>query len=582
VTPTGTVTILHSFGDGSVANDGVNPNTQLVAGVDGNFYGVTEYGGAPIPGQGAASGVGTVFKMTPGGVVTILHSFGPGCITGDGARPRCLTQTPDGTLYGGTYTSGNAAYPHGFGIIFSISASGTYTILHVMQLADGAGVVGLIPYPDGNLYGITVAGGGSSISGDYNAIYGGTFFKITPSGLVSTLIFFPDMQSGGKDFPAADLFLAVDGTFYWYTLNSSYFSESDVLESMQPDGDPQLFGAYGESGASGTFTGITGGPFIIDPYGNLYKSTGDIEAVVPTGIVSVAHAFNGTDGSSPNALVFARNGDLYGTTVQGGSAGNGVIFKLHNAAPYDQAADFVFTPNYTYHNGVKTGSPLSFTVTAIDNSKRIAGGYAGTVHFTSNDPNAALPADSKLTNGVGMFQATFTTSNTLTVYDTVNHPVTGSSPINVFQPSKFQVTTSDTVIPGIPFNITVTAIDSFGNVVDSYPGTVHITSTDGSATLHGRPGEGSRAVGLEDLTGDRRLSGRWRRATAATATACKKHRGGHCQDVCNRASCPLHKHLLSRPAAFFVPGGRLALRLSATCFIRVGPADLPHFVQRPN
>jgi uncharacterized repeat protein (TIGR03803 family) len=207
------VTILHSFGDGSVVDDGVNPTSQLLQGVDGNFYGITEYGGAPIPGQGAGSGTGTVFKMTPTGVVTILHSFGPGCLTGDGARPRCLTQTPDGTLYGGTYTSGNAAYPHGFGIIFSISPSGTYTILHVMQLADGAGVVGLSSYPDRNLYGIAVAGGGS-VTGS-SPIYGGTYFKVQPSGLFTTQTYFPG-PTRNYDSPA-DFVLGPDGDFYFYT-----------------------------------------------------------------------------------------------------------------------------------------------------------------------------------------------------------------------------------------------------------------------------------------------------------------------------------------------------------------------------
>ena len=53
------------------------PPPNFCRGIDGNFYGITEYGGAPIPGQGAESGTGTVFKMTPTGTVTILHSFGP-------------------------------------------------------------------------------------------------------------------------------------------------------------------------------------------------------------------------------------------------------------------------------------------------------------------------------------------------------------------------------------------------------------------------------------------------------------------------------------------------------------------------
>jgi len=481
VTPTGTVTILHSFGDGSVANDGGEPNTKLVLGIDGNFYGTTENGGAPIPSGAQAGGtVGTVYKITPSGVLTILHSFGPGCLNGDGAFPKSLTQTPDGTLYGGTYTAGNAAFPHGFGVIFSISPSGTYTIRHVMKLADGAGVTGLIAAPDRNLYGITIAGGGSYYNpGGIGLLYGGTFFKLTPSGTFTTLVDFPD--SFGENFttyyPPSDLFLASDGTFY---LNAGS-GPSGELEAERPNGGSAEFGVFGQ-------IGVPTGPFIVDTFGNLYKSTGsgtygEIDDVTPDTVSTVAHTFNGTDGMNPNGVILGTDGNLYGTTSAAGSANGGVIFKLHNAAADGPTTVFDLKLNYPNPSGVDSGVPLSFTVTAMDSHHRIVPGYAGTVHFTSDDPNAILPADATLTNGVGTFQATFFVPNNLTVTDTVTPSITSSGPILVLTAQSFLVTAPASVTPGVPFNITVKALDTIGGTVPGYSGTVHITSTDGAATL---------------------------------------------------------------------------------------------------
>ena len=74
-----TYSVLHNFGDGSVANDGAEAQANLTLGTDGNFYGTTPFGGS--------ANLGTVFKMTPAGVVSILHSFGDGSVQNDGYNP---------------------------------------------------------------------------------------------------------------------------------------------------------------------------------------------------------------------------------------------------------------------------------------------------------------------------------------------------------------------------------------------------------------------------------------------------------------------------------------------------------------
>jgi uncharacterized repeat protein (TIGR03803 family) len=157
VTPSGTETVLYSFAGGS---DGEHPYAGVIQGSDGNFYGTTY--------QGGASGYGTVFKVTPSGTETVLHSFAGG--SSDGANPEAgLTQGSDGNFYGNTYLGGAG----NLGTVFELAASGTETVLHtfVGGSSDGANPsANLVQGSDGNLYGSTGAGGTSN---------DGTFFKVT-------------------------------------------------------------------------------------------------------------------------------------------------------------------------------------------------------------------------------------------------------------------------------------------------------------------------------------------------------------------------------------------------------------------
>ena len=125
MTTSGTVTILYSFGSSSLPADGVEPSTSLVQGADGNFYGMTAGGGTAYS--------GTIFKLTPLGQETILHNFGDGSVTNDGANPDfALTLASDGNFYGTTSGGGSA----GSGVIFRISPVGQETILH--SFGDGS------------------------------------------------------------------------------------------------------------------------------------------------------------------------------------------------------------------------------------------------------------------------------------------------------------------------------------------------------------------------------------------------------------------------------------------------------------
>jgi autotransporter-associated beta strand protein len=134
------------------------------------------------------------------------------------------------------------------------------------------------------------------------------------------------------------------------------------------------------------------------------------------------------------------------------------------------------------------GTAFTFTVTALDASNNTASGYTGTVHFTSSDGNAMLPANSTLTSGVGTFNATLKTAGnqTLTATDTVTSSITGTSntiTVSAAAATHFAVSAPSSATAGTAFNFTVTAQDAFNNTATGYTGTVHFTSSDGQATL---------------------------------------------------------------------------------------------------
>ena len=134
------------------------------------------------------------------------------------------------------------------------------------------------------------------------------------------------------------------------------------------------------------------------------------------------------------------------------------------------------------------GSPSAFTVTALDRFNNTATGYTGTVHFTSTDANATLPASSTLTNGTGTFSATLKTAGqqTITATDTVSGSIAGTSgsiSVSPAEATQFDMSAPGSVTAGSPSAFTVTALDRFNNTATGYTGTVHFTSTDANATL---------------------------------------------------------------------------------------------------
>jgi uncharacterized repeat protein (TIGR03803 family) len=125
----GTLTTIYNFcasKNGDACVDGSAPEEALIQASNGNFYGATTAGGTVGCGNSAQLGCGTVFELTPAGVLTTLHNFCSLANCADGAYPSGVTQGTDGNFYG--VTSGSGA--HKWGTLFQITSAGVLNTLH--------------------------------------------------------------------------------------------------------------------------------------------------------------------------------------------------------------------------------------------------------------------------------------------------------------------------------------------------------------------------------------------------------------------------------------------------------------------
>jgi uncharacterized repeat protein (TIGR03803 family) len=285
ITSSGHLTTLYNFCSLANCADGLSANL-LVQGTDGNFYGTTTLGGNTCFNS---DGCGTVFTMTPEGVLKTLHRFCSQTGCPDGTYPEGgLIQASDGNFYGTTNGGGTGMQAQG--TIFRITPSGVLTTIYAFctdysqgTCLDGTNPMGsLVQGSDGDLYGTTQGGG---------APQNGTVFKVTTGGALSTLYSFAGPPDDGE-LPSSGLIQATDGNFYGTTL----------FGGDGPD-------CYSDNGACGTVFEVT-----------------------PSGAETVLHNFVGSDGAFPFALVQATNGALYGTAWQGGAngPGYGTVFSVSN------------------------------------------------------------------------------------------------------------------------------------------------------------------------------------------------------------------------------------------------------------
>ena len=136
---------------------------------------------------------------------------------------------------------------------------------------------------------------------------------------------------------------------------------------------------------------------------------------------------------------------------------------------------------------VTAGTAFSITVTALDASNNTVTTYSGTVHFTSTDKQAVLPANTTLINGAGTFSVTLKTAGaqTVTATDTVTaiSGISGSINVSGRTATHLSVSAPTSAVTGNAFGFMVAALDASNNIVTNYTGTVHFASTDPQAVL---------------------------------------------------------------------------------------------------
>lgn len=318
--------VVHAFPmPDPTTNEGSYPAGGVILGSDGALYGTTLAGGT------GGANLGTVFRMNrDGSGLTILHSFA----SATGSVPLSpLVQAGNGALYGTTTEGGPGDGTFYRGVVYSITPSGTYQMLHGFTGPDGsldASNAALLLGSDGAVYGTSMYGSTSL----------GEVFRITPGGVYETLHAFT--MEGVQGFPSSIIWGPL-GLIYGLTVYSTDLTGGGVFSlAPTPEAQPSFlhpFDPISEGGQSR-------GPLVLGADGALYGTTtliGDYNTgnVLQTGTIfrlqadgtgfQVVHTFTGgSDGAVPVSLMQGRDGRLFGTTYYGGGSNAGVFFALRS------------------------------------------------------------------------------------------------------------------------------------------------------------------------------------------------------------------------------------------------------------
>jgi uncharacterized repeat protein (TIGR03803 family) len=306
----GAITRLASF----KGSNGANPYAGVVLDGSGNLYGTAYNGGA--------SGYGTVFELLKGsGTITTLASFG----ATSGANPAgALVMDGSGNLYGTTLTGGAP----NTGTVFELAkGSATITTLATFNGANGADPsAGLLRDAGGNLYGTTYGGGSSG--------YGTVFEVAQGSGAVSTLASFNATKG---NLPQAGLIVDANGNLYGTTSGGGAFNDGTVFEVAAGTGTVTVLASF-----NGTDGAVPAGALVIDALGNLYGTTAlggtrgcgaVFELAAGSGTITTLASFYAAKGQYPQgSLVMDTAGNLYGTAFASGAADDGTVWELPQGA----------------------------------------------------------------------------------------------------------------------------------------------------------------------------------------------------------------------------------------------------------
>jgi uncharacterized repeat protein (TIGR03803 family) len=344
MTPAGQLTTLYSFCSQPNCTDGYFPYGGLLLASDGNFYGTTSQGGS-------TGNYGTVFKITPSGVLTTLHRFSGT----DGDNPNSpLIQAANGNIYGLTANGGSI----NSGTFFRMTLGGTLTTLYSFLGADLNAP--LIQGSDGNFYGTSEYGGTNDV---------GMLFKLTPSGVFSVVHSFSSTDGSS---PAGGLIQASDGRLYGTTYGGGSGNSGTVFK-MTLAGTLTTLHNFDSTDGAGPIAGLiqaTDGNFYGTTYaGGVSGDWGTVYKMTPSGTVTVLHSFSGTDGGQPYGPVSQNtSGNIYGTATNGTGSVDGTTFgiatELAPFVSFIRSAGKVGQTVGILGQGLKNTTSVSFAGTA--------------------------------------------------------------------------------------------------------------------------------------------------------------------------------------------------------------------------
>jgi uncharacterized repeat protein (TIGR03803 family) len=361
--------VLHTF---ACASDGCEPAAGLTAGSDGKFYGTARGGGA--------AGGGTVFRLNPDGTAfEVLHAF---ACASDGCSPSASLTVGSGGKFYGTTEGGGAA---GGGTVFRLNPDGTaFEVLHAF--APCASTFGcsfssnasLTAGSDGKFYG-TAGGGGAAGQG--------AVFRLNPDGTAFEVLHAFGCVRFGTCFPSGGLTAGSDGKFYGTTQVGGGPVGNGTVFRLNPDGTAfevlYRFSCHGDDGCQPA--GLTAGSD-----GKFYgaaREGGGIFAIETSGSFSVVKPLRCLTPCSPVAgLTAGSDGKFYGTTVGGGAAGGGTVFRLNpNGTAFEVLHAFACASDWCGAAGLTAGSDGKFYGTT-----QVGGAAGGGTVFRLNPDGTAF------------------------------------------------------------------------------------------------------------------------------------------------------------------------------------------------
>ncbi|PWU15848.1 MAG: hypothetical protein C5B50_14830 [Verrucomicrobia bacterium] len=365
VTTNGLLTLVASFH----GTNGIYPRGGLVQGADGSLYGTTDSGGA--------NDFGTIFKISTNGTMTSLVSFNGG----NGSRPRGLLLAADGNFYGTTesgFTGSTVFRMTPGGVITSFFPFGGDDVFVPPRYLFGISptgfwpLAGLVQGTDGILYGTALAGG---------LLYDGAIFGITTNGVLTSRLSLAGYNGvwpqtaltlgrdgniygttpwGGTDFNGyANGYASGDGLLFRLAFGPPSSASPPAITSepknrIAPQGGPANFIVRAVSSAPVNYTWMRNGVpmagatqssltvtniqpsdsgarfscLVSNALGSLLSSDAILN-VTASSDPGPFYEFSGMDGSWPTAPLFqASDGNFYGTTPYGGDYGHGTLFSL--------------------------------------------------------------------------------------------------------------------------------------------------------------------------------------------------------------------------------------------------------------